>query len=299
MTTEIITLESEKQRLQLAPAMGGSITDWDWKPAHGWTPLLRPWDGVSGDRYTFACFPLVPWSNRISQGGFEHDGTFYPVHANRSDEHYPIHGDGWLQAWQVTERRDNRVKLTLESRHFDGNPYHYRSTETFLLLPDGLQIDLTVTHLGQKTLPYGLGLHPYFLRNAATRLQFKAEGVWLADADAIPTEHTANFPQGWDYNAPAALDGPLIDNCYTGWNGRALIDYPDHGISVTMVMPDCNGYLLFYRPPGYDYFCIEPTTHPIDAFHLPEQPGLSFLGHGDSLALRTKLLVGPSHAASQ
>ena len=299
MHTEIITLESEKQRLQLAPAMGGSVTDWDWKPAHGWTPLLRPWDGVSEDRYTLACFPLVPWSNRISHGGFEHEGTFYPIHANRSEEPYPIHGDGWLQEWQVTERGGNRVKLTLESRHFDGSPYHYRSTETFLLLPDGLQIDLTVTHLGQKTLPYGLGLHPYFLRNADTRLQFKAEGVWLAGGDALPTEHATDLPTGWNYNAPASVDGPLIDNCFTGWNGKAQIDYPDHDITVTMIMPDCNGYMLFYRPPGYDYFCVEPTTHPIAAFHMAEQPGLSYLGHGDSLALRTKFLVAPSSRGAQ
>ncbi|WP_052452465.1 aldose 1-epimerase [Noviherbaspirillum autotrophicum] len=298
MTADIIVLESEKQRLQVAPEMGGSVIDWDWKPQHGWTPLFRAWDGVSVDRYTVACFPLVPWSNRVTHGGFEHEGTFYPIPANRSEERYPIHGDGWLQAWQVAERSNNHVKLVLESRHFDGNPYHYRGTETFLLLPDGLQIDLTVTHLGQQTLPYGLGLHPYFLRNAATRLRFKAEGVWQADTDSIPTGHSTHFPQGWDYNTPASLDGPLIDNCYTGWNGKAVIDYPDHGISVTMVMPDCNGYLLFYRPPGYDYFCIEPTTHPIDAFHMPDQPGLSLLAHGDSLALRTKFLVGPSAGMS-
>lgn len=297
MTTEIVTLESEKQRLQLAPAMGGSITDWDWKPTHGWTPLLRPWDGVSADRYTFACFPLVPWSNRIAQGGFEVEGKHYPLRANRSEEHYPIHGDGWLQAWQVTERSQERIRLSLESRHFDGNPYHYRGTETFLLLPDGLQVDLTVTHLGQDTLPYGLGLHPYFLRNAATRLQFKSEGIWLAGDDPIPAAHTANLPAGWGYNTSSALDGPMIDNCYTGWNGKAVIDYPDHGISITMVMPDCNGYAMFYRPPGYDYFCVEPVTHPPDAFHMPEQPGLAFLAHGDSLALRTKFLVRHSAGA--
>lgn len=297
MTVERLSLESEMQRLELAPGLGGSVTAWDWKTANGWTPLLRPWDGVSEDRYTLACFPLVPWSNRITQGGFEYDGVFYPIRANRDGERYPIHGDGWLQAWQVSEQSNDRVKLALESHEFNGDPYHYRSTETFLLLPDGLQIDLTVTHLGPHTRPYGLGLHPYFVRNAATRLQFKSEGVWLSGEDPIPTGHTTNFPSTWDYNSPAALEGPLIDNCYSGWNGKAVIDYPDHDISLTMVMPDCNGYTLMYRPPGLAYFCLEPITHPIDAFHMPDQPGLAFLAHGDSLALRTKLLVGESQSA--
>lgn len=298
MTADIVTLEFDTQRLQLAPELGGGITAWDWKADMQWTPLLRPWDGTSGDRYTLACFPLVPWSNRITQGGFEHEGVFHPIHANRTEEPYPIHGDGWLQAWQIAERAENRIKLVLESRHFDSNPYHYRSTQTFLLLPNGLQIDLTVTHLGQKSLPYGLGLHPYFMRNAHTRLMFKADSVWLSGKDAIPTEQTSNFPPDWDYNTPAPLEGSsLIDNCYTGWNGKAVIEYPDRALTLTMVMPDCNGYCLLHRPAQQNSFCLEPITHPIDAFHMPDQPGLAFLSHGDSLALRAKFLVSASDAA--
>lgn len=296
MSDEIITLESDSQRLRLAPALGGSITRWDWNAAGQWTPMFRPWDGASGDRYTLACFPLVPWSNRITGGGFEHEGKFYAIHANRIAEHYPIHGDGWLQKWSVAERGEDRIKLMLESRRFDGNPYHYRSTQTFLLLADGLQIDLTVTHLGQGSLPYGLGLHPYFPRNSSTRLMAKADGVWLSGKDPIPIEHTTNFPETWNYNTLAPLEGPLIDNCYTGWNGKAVIEYPDCALTLTMVMRDCNGYNLLYRPPHGDFFCFEPITHPIDAFHMPEQPGLAYLGHGDSLALRTKFLVSVSTA---
>lgn len=299
MTAGIISLENDTQRLDLSPEMGGSATAWNWKAGGVDLPLFRPWDGGSGDRYTLACFPLVPWSNRITGGGFEFEGRFYQIHANRTEEHYPIHGSGWLQPWRVAEREDNRIRLSLESRGFDGNPYHYRSTETFLFLPDGLQIDLTVTNLGAATMPFGLGLHPYFVRNKETRLMFKTEGVWLYETDPIPTEHTTAFPESWDYNSFAPLEGPMIDACYTGWNGKAVIDYPDRGISVTMVMPDCNGYTLFYRPPDKDFFCIEPITHPIDAFHMPNQPGLAYLTHGDSFALRAKFLVGPSVGKGQ
>ena len=295
MKTDTLTLESAQQRLQLAPEYGGGIIGWDWKLGGQWSPLFRPWNGESEDRYTLSCFPLVPWSNRITGGGFEHEGAFHPLRLNRTGESYPIHGDGWLQAWQVSERAGDRIKFTLESDKFDGNPYHYRSTQTFLLLPDGLQIDLTVTHLGPGSLPYGLGLHPYFMRNAQTRFMAKAEGVWLSGDDPIPVEHVTNFPETFDYNTPAPLEGPMIDHCFSGWNGKAVIEYPDRALTLTMVMPDCNGYSLMYRPPGYDFFCFEPITHPIDAFHMPEQPGLAILGHGDSLALRAKFLVSASN----
>jgi aldose 1-epimerase len=288
-----MTLENDTQRLQLAPELGGSVAAWYWKLGNNWSPLFRPWDGRSDDRYTLACFPLVPWSNRITEGGFEQDGAFYPVKTNRADEPYPIHGDGWLQAWQVAEQTPDRIKLSLESHGFDGNPYHYRSTQSFALLENGLQIDLTVTNIGAKALPFGLGLHPYFVRNSQTLLQMKTEGVWLSGSDPIPTALTTAFPDTWDYNAPASLEGSLIDNCFTGWNGKATVTYPDRGLALTMQMFDCNGYSLMYRPPGGDFFCLEPITHPIDAFHMPDRPGLAILSTNDSLALRTKFLIRP------
>ena len=83
MTAEILTLETAQQRLQICPEWGGSVMAWDWKNEGKLTHLFRPWDGVCGDRYTVACFPLVPWSNRITEGGFEFNGHFYQIRANR------------------------------------------------------------------------------------------------------------------------------------------------------------------------------------------------------------------------
>jgi aldose 1-epimerase len=299
MTDEILVLESGTQRLKLIPRLGGSVAAWDWHTAQGWTPLFRPWSGASQDRYTFACFPLVPWSNRITGGGFEHEANFHPIRPNRNDDPYPIHGDGWLQAWETAEQGEDRARLSLESHRFDGNPYDYASTQTFTLRPDGLDIELSVTHLGQGTLPYGLALHPYFVRNQRTRLLSRATGVWLSGEDPIPTAHTGEFPPTWDYSTPAPLDGPLIDNCFTGWDGRAVIEYPDRGLTLTMTMADCNGYSLMYRPPELPFFCLEPITHPIDAFHMPGRPGLRMLAKGESMVLRTAFSVNElSPAAS-
>lgn len=292
MATEIVTIEHGSHRLRLVPELGGGIASWEWKSAQGWTPLLRAWDEVSEDRYTLASFPLIPWSNRITGGGFEHEGVFHPIHANRSGEPFPIHGDGWLQRWHVAEHKQDSIRLVLESRRFGSNPHDYVGTQDFRLLPDGLAIDLSVTHQGEALLPYGLGLHPYFLRNKHTLLRSKASGVWLSGPDAIPVEHTDKLPPTWDFNEPASMDGTFIDNCFTGWDGESVIHYPERGMSLTMTMADCSGYSLLYRPPGYDYFCLEPITHPIDAFHMPGRPGLVTLSKGQTLTLRTTLAIG-------
>lgn len=291
MPTEIITLESGNNRLKLIPGLGGSVAAWEWKSPRGWTALFRPWDGKSEDRYTFACFPLVPWSNRITQGGFEQNGVFQPIKRNREDEAYPIHGDGWLQAWTVEQQEENLLVMSLQSSRFDGDPYHYAATQTFRLLPDGLAIDLGVTHLGEEPMPYGLGLHPYFPKNEATRLRFRATGLWLAGDDPIPVGYTKEFPASFDYNEPASLTGPLIDHCFDGWDGKAEIQYPDKGIDVAMLMENSPGFTLMYRPPQYEFFCLEPITQPIDAFHMPGRPGLVELSKGQTFSLHTSFLV--------
>lgn len=286
----IAVLQAHQQRLSVLPGLGGSLAAWEVRQQERWTPLLRPWDG-SDDLYRTACFPLVPWSNRITEGGFMHRGQHYPVLQNRAGEPYPIHGDGWLQAWHIASQDVARIVLALTSEQYDGNPYSYAATQTLTLHPEGLEIDLQVTNRGADALPFGLGLHPYFLRNDATRLQSHADGVWLCGADPIPTAHTSTLPPGWNYNQPAALTGELIDNCFTGWDGVARIDYPERGLRLEMRMDDCNGYSLMYRPPGLDYFCLEPITHPIDAFHMPGQPGLVELAPGATLRLRTHFTI--------
>ncbi len=291
---ETVTLRSGRQRLSVLPGLGASIAAWDLEWRGAWTPLMRPWGGAD-DLYTTACFPLVPWSNRITEGGFMHKDLHYPVLQNRAGENYPIHGDGWLQAWRVAEQSDRHIVLALDSAQYDGDPYTYSATQTLTLNQDGLTINLQVTNRGTEELPFGLGLHPYFPRNAETRLQSHADGVWLCGADPIPTGHTRDFPATFDYNrfAPVEfpIDGPLIDNCFTGWDGLSHIDYPDRGLRLSMQMEDCKGYSLMYRPPGLDYFCLEPITHPIDAFHMPGRDGLVNLAPDASMRLLTHFIV--------
>ena len=291
MPDTILTLETSSQRLRVLPTLGAGIASWEIRNAQTWQPMLRPWDGVSEDRYTFACFPLVPWSNRISGGGFGEGNMFYQVLPNRVGEPYPIHGDGWLQPWTVTAKGAQHVVLRLESECYKGNPYHYEATLTCMLGEAELNLTLTATHLGDNPLPYGLGLHPYFLRNESTRLTMPCSGVWLSGDDPLPVAHTEMLPPGFDYRQPAPLNGQLIDHCLTGWSGQSDISYPDHCLQLEMTMRDCDGYVLFYRPPLGDFFCMEPITHPIDAFHLPGQPGLKVLNKGEFLTLETTLRV--------
>jgi aldose 1-epimerase len=282
------------QRLGLMPTLGGSVAAWQRNMPQGAHALWRPWDGRSHDLYTMASFPLVPWSNRISKGGFTHDGKRHDIAPNRIGERYPIHGDGWLQPWALRQPQANTMEMVLESNCFADDPYHYRALQRFVLRDDGMDQLLEVTHLGALPLPYGLGQHPAFLRTPQARLHAQVEGVWLSGADPIPTRHTTDFPPTWDPREGMEVHGSLIDNAYTGWNGSAHIDWPEHALRLHMRVPELearganDGFCLLYRPPQGQHFCFEPVTHPIDAFHSPERTGLQVLQTGQTLRLQVE-----------
>ena len=292
----IVWLRHAGQRLGLVPSLGGGVAAWQCEAEGGPLELWRPWDGLNTDRYSLASFAMLPWSNRISGGGFEHDGRFHPMALNRPGEPYPIHGDGWLQAWTLEQPSRHTLVMTLESHGFAGNPYHYRAKQTFTLVQGGLDQGVTVTHLGGgslRSLPYGLGLHPWFLRSAGTRLTAPVHGVWLSGADPVPTAHTETFPATWNLGERIDVNGSPIDNGYTGWSGGSCIEWPEQGLQLTMTAPAVqrggpgsgHAFCLLYRPPVGPAFCFEPVTHPIDAFHLPGRPGLQVLAEGESLSL--------------
>jgi aldose 1-epimerase len=279
------------QRLGLVPTLGGGVAAWQLERPGHLQDLWRPWAG-DPDRYTLASFAMVPWSNRISGGGFDCDGVHHAMAPNRAGEPYPIHGDGWLQGWQLSQPGIDTLEMRLNSDGFGGNPYRYQALQRFVLRQDGMDQTLSVTHTGTRPLPYGLGQHPWFLRSATTRLQADVRGVWLSGADPLPTCHTAAFPATWDPRGGMNVNGTLVDNAYTGWSGQARITWPEQQLALSMRVPEWHAenrrqdsFCLLYRPPHGNAFCFEPVTHPIDAFHVPGQPGLRLLQPGESLQL--------------
>src|SRR5690349_9913501 len=111
MDHEIDWIEGFGQRVGLVPALGGGVAQWSCQHGGQTLHLWRPWDGRSEDRYTLASFAMLPWSNRISGGGFEHGGRWWPMAPNRPGEPYPIHGDGWLQPWTLQRPQTHVAEL--------------------------------------------------------------------------------------------------------------------------------------------------------------------------------------------
>ena len=286
MTPHLLTLEDGMTRLTLAPHIGGSILDWRLIASN--QPLLRNSRAdalASGSANQLACYPLVPWSNRVGGGGFNGPDHWFALAPNSPPGPLPIHGSGWQQAWAVKEHSSRHACLQLDSTI----PFAYSAQLIYTLRDGQLNIELKVTHQDKHAAWHGLGLHPYLPRTANTRLQAKTAKVWLCDAQGLPTD-CVPLSAEWDFNQSNSLPQSRLDNCFTEWDGHARIIQPDLGYTLECQASGTE-YCLVYCPPGEDFFCFEPVTHPVNAHHLPGHPGLTLLHKGQTMGVSCKLHV--------
>ena len=275
---EIKVVSAGNAKLEIVPELGGGISRLD---VHG-KPVLRPWSGDESNLFSLASNILVPFSNRISGGGFEWNRMHYPLTPNMSNESFPIHGDGFQKVWENVEV-DEGCRMILPNGTF--GPWRYGAEQVLNLSPGSLQMTLTLINKGEIILPFGCGFHPWFPRYKDTKLSFVAETIWMEDTSHLPTkELPISEDSDWRFDQPRTLPEKLINNGYTGWCGTARIEQGRNAVSCSLTASKNLKTAIVYSPySGSDFFCFEPVSHPVDAFHLPGRPGLVELAPGDSM----------------
>lgn len=249
--------------------------------------LLRSAPPGSADPLDMASFPLVPYANRIAQGRYGVDGQSYQLPRNFGDHPHSIHGFGWQLPWQVLEQSGQEAWLAHRHAGDAGWPWPYCAQQHVRLNADALDVTLSVRNLGEAPMPCGLGFHPYFALHAGTMLRFRADTLWLSTPDMLPDRAVPADTLGhWSQGAAVAGDS-LIDNAYGGWDGTAIVDRGD-GIRLTLRAQDAD-HLHLFRPPGGDFFCLEPVSHMPDAIN--REQGMAMLAPGATQTLTMTLAV--------
>ena len=267
--TDAVALAAGAARVVIAPATGGALASF----ALSDIDILRPTSPGSGVR-AHACYPLVPYSNRIANARLTLDGETYALARNFGDHPHSIHGVGWQRPWAVAAHDATSARLELE--HLAGGsdasawPWPFRATQSFALRADAtgatLTLRLTLANTGNAAFPFGLGWHPFFVRSNATRLGFRAHGVWKTDATQLPTSFAPSLPGG-PFEPPRNPGPALIDNVFAGWDGTAALDDPERGIAVTLAADRAASFLVVYAPERSAFLALEPVTHMTDAFN--------------------------------
>jgi len=269
-------------RLVLRPDVGGSIAGL-WREG---TAVLRACDpGALASPLDAACYPLVPYSNRLGFRRFEWLGRAYTTAPNFGASPHSLHGVGWQRPWRIVSQGADEVALALAHAGDADWPFAFEAEQRFALGERGLRIDAGFTNTAAVAAPVGLGWHPFFPRRARSHLRADVTHRWQNDASGLPAR---SVPQS---GIDARVSDLHYDDCFDGWNGAARID--DELLSIAIVAPWTR--LVVYTPGHEDWYCVEPVSHVNDALNMPDPAsrGMRVLEPGETERAWMRLEIAP------
>ena len=294
----ILALRAGQFELRLSPCIGGSIEAFEFVDGARRRSILRESHSPLEKVLDAACFPLVPYVNRIRGGHFTFRGRQVRLAPNMAGDPSPLHGQGWLNPWRVEQADERSAMLTFQ--HAAGEwPWEYEARQEFALDDGGLTGRLTCRNSSNEPMPCGLGFHPYFPCGPETRLDTKVSAAWTIDEHVLPV---VRVPAEGRYELEDRLVcGQDLDNGFGGWGGEAWMSDPDWRYAIRMTSADARFFQL-YSPPAGGIFVAEPVTHANAALNAPEEQwpelGMRVLVPGEEMSLTMRLDVLPTEESA-
>jgi aldose 1-epimerase len=283
---DILTLETEALRLEVAPDLGGAVLRFEAKRSDddAAEPIFRaasPADvaAVAFDPNASACYPLVPWVSRLCPPTLPTSAGPLAIPPNWPGEAFPLHGWGARSAWRILAHDAQTLRLGVDHP----GPPPFSAQLEYALSGAALTMTLNVVNRLDRAVGLGLGFHPWLPRHAGGLLYAPARQVWMSGADKIPFA-AQTPPEDWDFSRERPLPERDLDHGFGGWAGIAHYDWPARdGAWRLEVASNCNEYIV-YAPAGRSFFCFEPTSHKPSPGQTGGLDGLVMVGAGESFS---------------
>ncbi|HEX8226918.1 MAG TPA: hypothetical protein VF572_03560 [Candidatus Saccharimonadales bacterium] len=237
------------------------------------------------DRDWTGTFVLWPIPNRVRDKQYEFAGhiqSLKKVKRKRGNEPL-IHGFVDDIPWQFSEpevdAQSARVRTWVEVKRGDAiyeyYPYESRLELTYTLTASGIKVAYEVQNLGDKTLPFGFALHPYFAAHSGhdeTLVVLPAEHIMEADEDLLPSGTL--LPMGvhdYDLRNPTPVSSLELDHVFTGLHkdADAAIIYPDRHLKLKLACSSEFTHMVLYTlESDKGFICFENQTGSTDMINL-------------------------------
>jgi aldose 1-epimerase len=286
MTEDVIRLQKAGFTVDVSP-LGGAILSATWNDIPVLVPTLSP--GLASQVLgAEACFPLVPFGNRIEGNCFRFEGVEHALLPNTTDP-LVLHGDGWLQRWTILQQTQESVVFHYRHRAGRASPFAYDVTEAIVVENDAISLSLTVTNLASQRLPYGLGFHPYFARTPQMRLFADATRCWSERENHLPGRPSP-LPADLDVLTGTTLPPRWLNNAFDGWDGKARVKWPENSIAMSLTTDAGFSHFVLYSPSAEsEFFCVEPMSHRPNAHLASSLDGLVRLDTGSQMSRAMRL----------
>lgn len=229
--------------VKLVPSRGGIITSW----------VVAGTEQFYMDQERFA-------DPKLSiRGG---SPILFPICGNLPDNTYTYNGKSYTlkqhgfardAAWQVIGSSDNSVtiELTSSDRTLNSYPFAFQLQITYTLVQNRLEILQNITNLSQETMPFSIGLHPYFLvkNKSSVNLHIPAKTMWN-NVKQVEEDYAGAF----DFDQPEIDNALMLDN-----SASCVIMQSDQGRLTVSFDPQYKVFVV-WAIQGKDYICLEPWT---------------------------------------
>jgi len=302
-----ITLELDHLKLAVNPRLGGSITGLMIKDARSdcWASVLRSMSPESESPSDSGSFVMAPWTNRIKNAAFEHDGQTHALSPNNSDGS-AIHGYARNTPWKIADRSPITARFVLDSRTCDpariNYPFQFGAVQRFEMTPDAVEIELSITNLDERPIPVGCGHHPYIHRHLFSdsddlRITLDVTGRYPATG-CIPNGEPINDAVCDALRKGEPIENPGLDDVFAGFGGQATFDWIASNTRMTMSCSSNLNHLVIYTPrdasgAADEFVCVEPVTMVNDGFNRHAQghqgTGIKILAPNETLHTTMRL----------
>ena len=267
--------EGTHARATVAPELGQNCFSFETR-----FPILETVDYASFRRKpTGYGIPLLfPFPNRIRDGAFMFQGERFRIDP-------PRHGFVRDKAWRVIETGASNldgawVRSAIKASDYrreilDQFPFPFTLEVTYRVRNGALELDAIAENTGERTMPAGFGIHPYFRRPERGTIQVPAAKRWEL-SDSLPTGKILEVEGRFDLRQPKDIAGLELDDIYadpvadpSGLVQCFLNDEVNKTQTVVEFPRKQFPHIVVYTPPApRPALCIEPNSCPTDAFNL-------------------------------
>ena len=259
----MIEIRNNFIQLGILPETGGAIAYLKYKGKD----ILRPSQAGEQEANQCSLFPMLPYTSFIQEGHFPYFGITRHVPKNCPFSRFPMHGDVWRSSLKVENTTENSILLSYRHDKSEGFPFSYSAKVEYKLNQDTLMIIETLQNDASLPMPYGMGIHPFFVKDNDTSIQFEAAKIWFRGGDPI-LGHPYTAPTDLDFKSSKLVPANGANVSFGSWNSKAKITYPTKDIVIDILADNTFRHLILYAPKGKDFFCLEPVTNTPDAFNL-------------------------------
>ncbi len=298
MTVAAIELQNKQLSCVIVPEFGAAVTRLDISRKGTVYPVLMPTAPEAlvpgGDPRLFSLAHIAPFGGPIRNNRFKWEGNFKELLPNLPGCPLFTNGIAWQQPW--VGKKDGRYAATCTYRHKHkpGWPFDFSLTVVFDLDEDNLVVAYELANEGkQGTMPYGLGSTFRLPRSRKALLCAGVSSLWHEDAAHVPVR-MGEVPFDLDLKEGVALDTTATrERWFSGWVGKATVDYIEHRMSLMVRAETPLTHLGFACASGAEDFRLSMLTHVPGALdivgHDEDETGYAVLGPGESVTTKFRI----------